>query len=349
MDNAPRRSTPRPTTILDLPDDIWIYIFSLINQYTDTKESVKTRSGIRKKMIAARRILSIALTCKDLNRVTNNMIGRYLGQIERGVASMGGKDKLLYEDLMEPQYRHLGFQLVPVYLKLGANINTKEFANGDTPLTNAIKKNDLKMCKKLINLGADIMHPNFRYQVPIDLACESGKRHIAVDLKDRGGDPDNKYDYHGANSVLDYKGGYKNSRYTSRENVAQAERLGMGISEFLERRNNLRRQTTRRGSRRRYNTLRNVRNNSLTPENETEILQNKAGIDNHSDRNTPLNNANEREDSILSPVNASYQAIVTWQKPAVVCAIAFCAGIISHWLYAKSKKSNKKRKSRINN
>lgn len=216
----------------DIPNDIWFQIFGWINQ--DIEKSLSQAENTNKAVgmfRAIKNILSCTTVCRAMNVAAVDAIVQYLERANNYLELLsGGKDKVLYRALRGRWYRcDYDEKLTRLCCKLGADINSRKFTNGETLLTYAIKKKDEKLFEKMVKFGADLMCPNFRGQVPIDLAEELHYRsELPVLLKDYGGDPEDRYEYKG-NHLWKRCGfnGYKKSQYSQ---VRKTEKLPVEIS-----------------------------------------------------------------------------------------------------------------------
>lgn len=86
----------------------------------------------------------------------------------------------------------------------GANINAVNDKNGNTPLCNAVIREDIALIDLLLSLGAALeieTPPASRHVSPLHLACFSGKVSIAQHLLDKGAKVSHE-DHSGANALF---------------------------------------------------------------------------------------------------------------------------------------------------
>lgn len=80
-------------------------------------------------------------------------------------------------------------QVIDELVQEKANLNTMSVKNGNTPLCQAVIREDVELIDYLINLGADLhtdASENSRHVAPLHLAAFSGRTHIMQHLLDKG-------------------------------------------------------------------------------------------------------------------------------------------------------------------
>lgn len=194
-----------------LPDEIWTQILEWVNYREDAIRLEHARTD-EKLLSVVRSINNLvrhhSRLCKATYRASASLITSYL-QWSADHLKLENMHSLLYSAITKGDYSQK--KLAPLYRKLGADINHIH-QDGDTLVTYAIKHKDKHLLETLVEMGADLMQRNRRGQVPIDLACDMYSR-MAVLLKDNGGDPEDRYKYWGADSLLPKGiGGYENYR-----------------------------------------------------------------------------------------------------------------------------------------
>jgi hypothetical protein len=198
---AMKDTSEQIVSLVDLPDDVWKEIFWWINEKVETYKNYRDdQERIRYKLDAIQKIVRFTTVCKRLNKISTTAIKCYLAEYERDINALGGKDLALYKSLTE-EWRYWQSSVVTICRKLGANINSMQYYKGETFLTHAIEKRSITDILNLLQLGADPMYPNYRGEVPIDLAYDDTLYPMARFLKEHGGDPDNRYGRTGGNSV----------------------------------------------------------------------------------------------------------------------------------------------------
>ncbi len=194
-----------------LPEEVWKQIFEWVNSSMDNQRLTCTYDDINDEKLdgifdAIQNFIPYTRVCKVMYGASAPLIAAYLQLAETYVDEV---DK--HSELRSAVHSgwHYNNKLILLYRKLGADINHIH-ADGETAVTYAIKHKNESFLKRLIKHRADLMQPNARGQVPIDLAYEMNSD-MGSKLKDNGGDPENRYVYYGKDKLLCVMpGGYRN-------------------------------------------------------------------------------------------------------------------------------------------
>jgi hypothetical protein len=156
--------------ITDLPRDVLGTIFEFASEestFYNNDQKVASKVGIIEKMTPMMRV------CKKFKEVGEKRISKHLEEAEHILETMGGKDKVLHDvATKEIPNDPTPDNLVKVCCKLGCDINSTQYENGETLLTRAIKKKDIKGISTLLCRGASEDCPNDSGQMPVALAKE---------------------------------------------------------------------------------------------------------------------------------------------------------------------------------
>jgi ankyrin repeat protein len=191
-----------------LPDEVWKQILEWANFQEDAirLEHARTKEKLLSVVRSINNLVRHSRICKATYRASASLITSYL-QWSADHLKLENMHSLLHSAITKWDYKQK--KLAPLYRKLGADINHIH-QDGDTLVTYAIKHENKELFERLVKMRTDLMQPNRRGQVPIDLAYDMGSK-IAVLLKDNGGDPENRYEYWADDDLLPKTGGrYKN-------------------------------------------------------------------------------------------------------------------------------------------
>jgi|GEM_PF-3127597 len=191
-----------------LPDEVWKQILEWVNYREDAirLEHARTDEKLLSVVRSINNLIRYSRLCKALYRTSASLITSYL-EWSVNHLKLENMHSLLYSAITGGDYKQK--KLAPLYRKLGADINHIH-QDGDTLMTYAIKHKDKHLFETLVAMGADLMQPNRRGQVPIDLAYDMNSK-MAMLLKDNGGDPEDRYEYWNADDIIrGGSNGYKN-------------------------------------------------------------------------------------------------------------------------------------------
>ena len=217
MDQA---SSSQVIVCASLPEEVWKQIFVWVNHDVENYRlsTVRFDEELPCTFKAIKNIIPCTKVCKVMYRAGTPIITSYLQLADKYLEGRDKHDKLRWAINAWGYPEH---KAIPLLLRLGADINYID-RDGETGLTYAIKRDDWGLFHSLLKWRADVMQPNRRGQVPLDLACEINSD-LGAALKDSGGDPENKYAYYGKTKVkcITY-GGYKDYHARRKQALNQA-------------------------------------------------------------------------------------------------------------------------------
>ena len=190
-----------------LPIEVWQQIFEWVNSFVDNRRLSGNHDDDEFRYIfdAINNLIPYTRVCKVTYGASTPLITAYLQLADD---RLKGQDKHSVLRWAIGSDNYSKNRPVPLYRKLGADINHVH-NDGETTLTYAIKHEQGGFVYRLVrSSGIDMMRPNRKGQAPIDLAYELDSR-LGSELKDHGGDPENKYAYYRDDKVkrISY-GGY---------------------------------------------------------------------------------------------------------------------------------------------
>jgi hypothetical protein len=177
-----------------LPEEVWRQIFVWVNCFVDNRRLSGNHDDDEFRYIfdAIENLIPYTRVCKATYGASTPLITAYLQLADE---RLKGQDKHSVLRWAIDSGDYSKNSPVPLYCRLGADINHLH-NDGETALTYAIKHEQRGFVYCLVRSpGIDMMRPNRKGQVPIDLAYELDSR-LGSRLKDHGGDPENKYAYY---------------------------------------------------------------------------------------------------------------------------------------------------------
>ena len=185
-----------------LPNELWLDIITLSSQDGEVHQDSDAVEQAIITLQTIRRVLPLKLVCKRLCEVGSMAINDLLFRAEEGMKEFGGKNEVLGRAINSEKEA-----VARLCLGLGSNINAINYTQDvvvsarsmkkETLLTRAIKEASVDQIRLILKLGADPMQPNAYGDVPIDLAFDITGKKLACELKDNGGDQENRYRYTG--------------------------------------------------------------------------------------------------------------------------------------------------------
>ncbi len=185
-----------------LPNELWLDIITLSSQDGEVHQDSDAVEQAIITLQTIRRVLPLKLVCKRLCEVGSMAINDLLFRAEEGMKEFGGKNEVLGRAINSEKEA-----VARLCLGLGSNINAIAYTQDgviaprcvkkETLLTRAIKEASVDQIRLILKLGADPMQPNAHGDMPIDITFPILGKNFARELKDNGGDQENRYRYTG--------------------------------------------------------------------------------------------------------------------------------------------------------
>jgi hypothetical protein len=199
-----------------IPEELWELIFLAQNKYFAIEPEMLAQCKSATQWCAMKNIINTSLVCKRFNVIAQKLLPSYTKEIKGYIDILGGKDQAACDAFINNGSEW--FKVREICKAMKADLNAIKYTDScdRTLLTQAIRSRDEHKIEQLLQGGIDPKYRDKRGDMPIDLAYANGLVDAAHMIKDKGGDPANKYEYKNGNFVC--KQGRAGQAYAPQQN-----------------------------------------------------------------------------------------------------------------------------------